>query len=149
MAGKAVLERRMSERKYIVYRIAPLFKAIEANFEELSFEWVEVPLQCVTDAKALFPEVQQTNYRPDGVGFDRASHQALIFIEVTGPPEAITKKHIDDDTGKLIQEGIFGLISELKHFLEKDAREAIGLCVFMIQVIGKFYYHYYYCHRVF
>jgi len=129
----------MSERKYTVYQIAPLFKAIESNFQEFNFEWIEVSLQCVTDAKAIFPDVEQTNLRPDGVGYDRSSHQAVVFIEVTGPPEGIVKKHITDDTEKLIKEGIFGLIAELRQFLDKDAAEAIGLRVFMIQVIGKFF----------
>ncbi|CAJ0633639.1 4599_t:CDS:2 [Entrophospora sp. SA101] len=42
MTSKGPLDRYIEERKYIVDKIAPLFKAIQSVYREYTFDWIEV-----------------------------------------------------------------------------------------------------------
>ncbi|CAG8639575.1 1918_t:CDS:2, partial [Acaulospora morrowiae] len=115
---EATLNRDIGERKYIVDRIALLFKAIESIYREYVFDWIEV----------------QANFY--GIGFKTGSNKELVFIEISGGPENPVEKHVKEDTEKLIKEAMFGLISLLRDYLDKNAKYARNICTYMVQGIG-------------
>ncbi len=74
MSSEATLNRDIGERKYTVYRIAPLFKAIESIYREYVFDWIEVQANCIKDVKSVFPEFDFTLNKVDGIGFKTRSN---------------------------------------------------------------------------
>ncbi|CAG8512988.1 3531_t:CDS:2 [Paraglomus occultum] len=136
MTSEAILDRNIGERKYTVERIVPLFKAIQSVYKEYAFDWIEAEVKSIKDAKALFAEFDMTAHKADGIGMKLGSNKELIFVEVSGGPESMTEKHANDDTEKLIEEAIFGLVSLLWDYLDKSAKAARNVSTFMVQVIG-------------
>lgn len=137
MTDKGPLNRFIEERKYIVDRIVPLFKAIQSVHREYSFDWIEIQASCIRDIKELFPGFDFTLNKVDGIGSKVSSNKEIIFIEVSGGPENAVLKHVKEDTEKLIKEAMFGLISLLRGYLDKGAEKARNICVYMIQCIGN------------
>ncbi|RIA97795.1 hypothetical protein C1645_813672 [Glomus cerebriforme] len=136
MTDKGPLNRFIGERKYTVDRIVPLFKAIQSVYREYSFDWIEVQASCIKDIKELFPEIDFTLNKVDGIGSKVSNNKEIIFIEVSGGPENAVLKHVKEDTEKLIKEAMFGLISLLRGYLGKGAEKARNICVYMVQCIG-------------
>src|SRR6266542_6668857 len=137
MSSEATLNRDIGERKYTVYRIAPLFKAIESIYREYVFDWIEVQANCIKDVKSVFPEFDFTLNKVDGIGFKTGSNKELVFIEISGGPESPVEKHVKEDTEKLIKEAMFGLISLLRDYLDKSAENVKNLRTFMVQCTGN------------
>ncbi|CAG8623223.1 358_t:CDS:2, partial [Diversispora eburnea] len=132
------LNRYIGERKYTVERIVPLFKAMQSVYKEFAFDWIEVQLNCIKDMKQLFPQFDMTINKADGVCTKVSSDKEVVFIEVAGGPEvtcAVTK-HAREDTEKLIKEAMFGLVSLLRDYLDKNVENSMNICTYMIQVIG-------------
>ncbi|CAG8555758.1 23593_t:CDS:2 [Gigaspora rosea] len=133
---EATLNRDIGERKYTVDRIVPLFKAIESIYREYVFDWIEVQANCIEDVKSVFPEFDFTLNKVDGIGFKAGSNKELVFIEISGRPENPVEKHVKEDTEKLIKEAMFGLISLLRDYLDKNAEYTRNICTYMVQGIG-------------
>ena len=140
MSSEATLNRHIGERKYTVDRIAPLFKAIESVYREYGFDWIEVQANCIKDVKSIFPEFDFTLNKADGIGFKTGSDKELVFIEISGGPGNPVDKHVKSDTEKLIKEAMFGLISLLRDYLDKNAEYARNICTYMVQGIGNVQY---------
>ncbi|RIB15834.1 hypothetical protein C2G38_2143388 [Gigaspora rosea] len=138
MASKNPLNRYIGERKYTVERIVPLFKAIQSVYKEFMFDWIEVQLNCIKDMKTLFPKFDITLNKADGVCLKVSSNKEVVFIEVAGGPEvtSVVVKHAKEDTEKLIKEAMFGLVSLLRDYLDKNVDNAMEICTYMVQVIG-------------
>ncbi|CAG8824968.1 17937_t:CDS:2, partial [Dentiscutata erythropus] len=97
-----------------------------------------VQLNCIKDMKQLFPQFDMTINKADGVCTKVSSDKEVVFIEVAGGPEvtcAVTK-HAREDTEKLIKEAMFGLVSLLRDYLDKNVENSMNICTYMIQVIG-------------
>jgi hypothetical protein len=140
MSSEATLNRDIGERKYTVDRIVPLFKAIESIYREYVFDWIEVQANCIKDVKSVFPEFDFTLSKVDGIGFKTGSNKELVFIEISGGSENPVEKHVKEDTEKLIKEAMFGLISLLRDYLDKNAEYARNICTYMVQGIGNVQY---------
>ncbi|RHZ48902.1 hypothetical protein Glove_537g11 [Diversispora epigaea] len=100
MVNKNLLNCYTGERKYIVERIVPLFKAIQSVYEEFTFDWIEVQLNCIKDMKQLFLQFDMTINKADDIGIKVSSDKKVVFIKVTGGSEvtcAVTK-HAKEDT---------------------------------------------------
>ncbi|CAG8769309.1 3746_t:CDS:1, partial [Acaulospora colombiana] len=82
---------------------------------------IEVQANRIKDVKHVFPEFDFTLNKVDGIGFKTGSNKELIFIEISGGPENPVEKHVKEDTEKLIKEAMFGLISLLRDYLDKNA----------------------------
>lgn len=136
MTREGSIDRYIGERKYIVERIAPLFKAIQSFYREYKFDWIEVQLDCIKDMKLLFPKFDLTLNKADGVCIKSASNKEIVFIEVSGGPEDIVEKHVREDTEKLIKEAMFGLVSLLRDYLDKNVEISKNVRTYMVQVIG-------------
>ncbi|CAG8694868.1 3623_t:CDS:2, partial [Dentiscutata heterogama] len=138
MASKNPLNRYIGERKYTVERIVPLFKAIQSVYKEFMFDWIEVQLNCIKDMKTLFPNFDMTLNKADGVCLKVSSNKEVVFIEIAGGPEVTSAvvKHAKEDTEKLIKEAMFGLVSLLRDYLDKNVDKAMKICTYMVQVIG-------------
>ncbi|CAG8788687.1 28809_t:CDS:2, partial [Racocetra persica] len=138
MASKNPLNRYIGERKYTVERIVPLFKAIQSVYKEFMFDWIEVQLNCIKDMKTLFPNFDMTLNKADGVCLKVSSNKEVVFIEIAGGPEVTSAvvKHAKEDTEKLIKEAMFGLVSLLRNYLDKNVDKAMKICTYMVQVIG-------------
>ncbi|CAG8792804.1 11758_t:CDS:2, partial [Dentiscutata erythropus] len=76
---------------------------------------------CIKDVKSVFTEFDFTLNKVNGIGFKTGSNKELVFIEVSGGPENPVEKHVKEDTEKLIKEAMFGLISLLRDYLDKNA----------------------------
>lgn len=137
MTSESTLGRNIGERKYIVDRIGPLFKAIQSFYKEYMFDWIEVQADCIKDVMLLFPEFDLTLNKVDGIGVKVASNKEIVFIEVSGGPENAVLKHIKEDTEKLIKEAMFGLVSLLRDYLDMSAENVKNLRTFMVQCIGN------------
>ncbi|RIB19986.1 hypothetical protein C2G38_2244848 [Gigaspora rosea] len=114
----------------------PFQQAIQSVYREYSFDWIEVQASCIKDIKVLFPEFDFTLNKVNGIGSKVSSNKEIIFIEVSGGPENAVLKHVKEDTEKLIKEAMFGLISLLRGYLDKGAKKARNICVYMVQYIG-------------
>ncbi|CAG8704144.1 611_t:CDS:2, partial [Racocetra fulgida] len=116
------IEESFDKRKYTVERIVPLFKAIQSVHKEFMFDWIEVQLNCIKDIKALFPKFDMTLNKADGVGLKVSSNKEVVFIDISGGPEVTSAvvKHAKEDTEKLIKEAMFGLVSLLRDYLDKN-----------------------------
>uniref|UniRef100_U9UG48 Uncharacterized protein n=1 Tax=Rhizophagus irregularis (strain DAOM 181602 / DAOM 197198 / MUCL 43194) TaxID=747089 RepID=U9UG48_RHIID len=90
----------------------------------------------IKDVKSVFPEFDFTLSKVDGIGFKTGSNKELVFIEISGGPESPVEKHVKEDTEKLIKEAMFGLISLLRDYLDKNAEYARNICTYMVQGIG-------------
>ncbi|CAG8743342.1 3935_t:CDS:2, partial [Dentiscutata erythropus] len=83
--------------------------------------------------QGLFPEFDFILNKVDGIGSKVLSNKKIIFIEVSGGLENAVLKHIKGDTKKLIKEAMFGLISLLRGYLDKNAEKARNIYVYMIK----------------
>ena len=54
-----------------------------------------------------------------------------MFIEVSGSPSKLKKKHIKDDAEKLLKEAIFRLVLLLRNYLGKFAKMAKNVHIYM------------------
>ncbi|CAJ0886045.1 2784_t:CDS:10 [Entrophospora sp. SA101] len=73
----------------------------------------------------------------DSVGMKVSNNKEIIFIEVSGGPENTVPKHVKEDSEKLIKEAMFGLVSLLRDYLDKNAENVENICTYMVQVIGN------------
>ncbi|KAG9302392.1 hypothetical protein G9A89_011442 [Geosiphon pyriformis] len=135
MASDGPLNRHIGERKYTVERIVPLFKAIQSIYKEYIFNWIEVQLDCIKEVKMLFPEFDLTLNKADGV-LKVSNNKEIVFIEVSGGPESTVPKHVKEDSEKLIKEAMFGLVSLLRDYLDKNPENVKNICTYMVQIIG-------------
>ncbi|CAI2192526.1 1607_t:CDS:2, partial [Funneliformis geosporum] len=136
MTSEGLMDRNIGERKYTVEQIMPLFKAIQSVYREYKFDWIEVQLECIKDMKLLFPNFDLTLNKADGVCMKASNNKEVVFIEVSGGPEATVEKHVWEDTEKLIREAMFGLVSLLRDYLDKNSTGAKNIRTYMVQVIG-------------
>ena len=83
------------------------------------------------DVKSI-PEFDFTLNKVDVIGFKTGSNKELVFIEISGGLENPVEKHVKYDTEKLIQEAMFGLISLLCDYLDKNAKYARNICTYMV-----------------
>ncbi|CAI2191222.1 15990_t:CDS:2 [Funneliformis geosporum] len=137
MTSEGLMDRNIGERKYTVEQIMPLFKAIQSVYREYKFDWIEVQLECIKDMKLLFPNFDLTLNKADGVCMKASNNKEVVFIEVSGGPEATVEKHVWEDTEKLIREAMFGLVSLLRDYLDKNSTGAKNIRTYMVQVIGN------------
>src|SRR2546429_563407 len=137
MTSDGPLNRYIGERKYTVERIVPLFKAIQSVYKEYIFDWIEVQLDCIKEMKVLFPGFDLTLNKADGVGMKVSNNKEIVFIEVSGGPENTVPKHVKEDSEKLIKEAMFGLVSLLRDYLDKNVENVENVCMYMVQVIGN------------
>ncbi|PKB97802.1 hypothetical protein RhiirA5_384396 [Rhizophagus irregularis] len=98
--------------------------------------WLIDSFSFIKDVKSVFPEFDFTLSKVDGIGFKTGSNKELVFIEISGGPESPVEKHVKEDTEKLIKEAMFGLISLLRDYLDKNAEYARNICTYMVQGIG-------------
>ncbi len=137
MTSEGLMDRNIGERKYTVEQIVPLFKGIQSVYREYKFDWIEVQLECIKDMKLLFPNFDLTLNKADGVCMKASNNKEIVFIEVSGGPEATVEKHVWEDTEKLIKEAMFGLVSLLRDYLDKNSTNAKNIRTYMVQVIGN------------
>ncbi|CAI2178783.1 13296_t:CDS:2 [Funneliformis geosporum] len=87
------------------------------------------------EMKLLFPKFDLTLNKADGVCMKASSNKEIVFIEVSGGPESTVENHVWEDTEKLIKEAMFGLVSLLRDYLDKNATNAKNIRTYMVQVI--------------
>ncbi|CAI2178601.1 448_t:CDS:2 [Funneliformis geosporum] len=104
-------------------------------YKEYKFDWIEVQLDCIKEMKLLFPKFDLTLNKADGVCMKASSNKEIVFIEVSGGPESTVENHVWEDTEKLIKEAMFGLVSLLRDYLDKNATNAKNIRTYMVQVI--------------
>ncbi|RHZ90279.1 hypothetical protein Glove_1g6 [Diversispora epigaea] len=76
--------------------------------------------------------------KADGVGIKVSNKKEIVFIEIAGGPEITSTiaNHAKEDTEKLIKEAMFGLVSLLRGYLNKNAEDVTNICIYTVQVIG-------------
>ncbi|CAG8463500.1 90_t:CDS:2 [Diversispora eburnea] len=67
-----------------------------------------------------FPNFVLVINKADVIGVKVSRNHTVIFIEVSGGPNNPQEKYIKDDAEKLLKETTFGLVSILKHYLDKS-----------------------------
>ena len=131
------LDRNINERTYTVERIAPLFKALQSEYPEYKFSWIEIEVKSIKEMLKIFPDFDLVINKADGIGIKVSCNQAVVFIEVSGSSSKPEEKHIKDDAEKLLKEATFGLVSLLRNYLGKPAEMAKNVHIYMIQCIGN------------
>jgi len=120
-----------------VERIAPLFKALQSEYPEYKFSWIEIEVKSIKEMLKIFPDFDLVINKADGIGIKVSCNQAVVFIEVSGSSSKPEEKHIKDDAEKLLKEATFGLVSLLRNYLGKPAEMAKNVHIYMIQCIGN------------
>ncbi|CAG8671232.1 9668_t:CDS:10 [Cetraspora pellucida] len=100
----------------------------------------ELELDCMREAKKIFPKFDLPIYQADGLGVRNSSKKEVVFIEILGGPENTDQKKLKEDSEKLLKEAVFGLVSLLRNYLDKSVEESKQLYTFMIQGIGNHVY---------
>ncbi|CAJ0845755.1 9402_t:CDS:2, partial [Entrophospora sp. SA101] len=127
------MSRKISERKYITYNIASLFKFYETTFATISFDWIETHSSAAKITKSadnsgivLF----------DSKGTRLSDDQEIWQMEVAGPPWNPTTTHTINDTKKTFQSDILNLVSILRNNLDCSIDLATKIKVFCTQAIS-------------
>ncbi|RUS32219.1 hypothetical protein BC938DRAFT_475995 [Jimgerdemannia flammicorona] len=128
------MSRDVSERKFIVYNIASLFKFYETTFGTVAFEWIETHARAAKISKsATISEI----IKVDAKGIRLSDNEEIWHLEVAGPPSNPTSRHSIGDTKKILRTDIFKLVSILRNHLDCKIELATRIKVFSSLVIGK------------
>ncbi|CAG8531550.1 8009_t:CDS:2 [Paraglomus occultum] len=127
------LNRKISERKYIVYHIGPLFKYYEATFGTVEFDWVESHERATKITKSAD---SSGIVLVDAKGTRTSDDKEIWHLEVAGPPWNPTTRHTVDDSKKMLRTDIFNLVAILLDHLDSDIKLATKIKVFCVQAIS-------------
>ncbi|CAG8531894.1 7851_t:CDS:2, partial [Paraglomus brasilianum] len=111
-------------------------KALQSEYPGYKFSWIEIEVKGIKEMLKGFPDFDLVMNKADGIGIKVSCNQAVVFIEVSGSPSKPDEKHIKDDAEKLLKEATFGLVSLLRNYLDKPAKMAKNVHIYMIQCIG-------------
>ncbi|RUS32220.1 hypothetical protein BC938DRAFT_475995 [Jimgerdemannia flammicorona] len=126
------MSRDVSERKFIVYNIASLFKFYETTFGTVAFEWIETHARAAKISKsATISEI----IKVDAKGIRLSDNEEIWHLEVAGPPSNPTSRHSIGDTKKILRTDIFKLVSILRNHLDCKIELATRIKVFSSLVI--------------
>ncbi|CAG8736885.1 15728_t:CDS:10, partial [Acaulospora morrowiae] len=104
--------------------IVPLFKALQSEYPEYKFSWIEFEVKSIREIAKVFPGFDLIINKADGIGTKVSCDHAVVFIEVSGRPGKQDETHIEGDAEKLLKEATFGLVSLLRNYLDKPAEVA-------------------------
>ena len=133
------MTRHISEHKFIIYNIAPLFKYYEYTFGTISFEWVETHDRAAKIAKTKTSS-NSGILKLDAKATRLYDNCEVWQLEVAGPPWNPVLSHIVGDTKKSLKTDMFNLIALLRNHLDCGIELATGLKVFSTTVIGKWHF---------
>src|SRR5438128_8886202 len=128
------MTRRISERKYIIYHIASLFKFYETTFGTVNFEWVETHAHA---AKMLKSSTNSGIVLVDAKATRVSDGLDVWHMEVAGPPWNATNVHTVGDTKKTFRTDVVNLIEVLKNHLDCEVKIATKIKVFCMLGIGE------------
>ncbi|RHZ83477.1 hypothetical protein Glove_92g17 [Diversispora epigaea] len=86
-------DRNINERTYTVERIVPLFKALQSEYPEYKFSWIEIEVKSIKEMLKVFPGFDLIMNKADGIGIKVSCNQAVVFLEVSGAPNKPDEKH--------------------------------------------------------
>jgi len=126
------MNRKIGERKHIVYQVSALFKFYERTFLTLDIDWIESHSR---SAKILKSESNSGIVLVDAKATRISDGLDIWHLEVAGPPCNATDKHVLGDSKKTFQTDLLNLISILREHLDCDMDLATKIKVFSIQSI--------------
>ncbi|CAG8730891.1 23893_t:CDS:2 [Gigaspora margarita] len=128
------IDRKIGERKHIVYQVSALFKFYERTFLTLDIDWIESHSR---PAKLLKSESNSGIVLVDTKVTRFSGGLDVWHLEVAGPPYNAPNKHILGDSKKTIQTDILNLITILREHLDCDINLATRIKVFSMLSISK------------
>ena len=128
------LSRKISEHKYIVYYLAPLFKYYESTFGTVEFDWVESHERAIKITKSAD---SSGIVLVDAKGTRISDDKEIWHMEVAGPPWNPTTRHTVGDSKKTLRTDVFNLVAILLDHLDSDIGLATKIKVFCMQVISE------------
>ncbi|CAG8749266.1 16341_t:CDS:2, partial [Racocetra persica] len=121
------IDRKIGERKHIVYQVSALFKFYERTFLTLDIDWIESHSR---PAKLMKSESNSGIVLVDAKATRFSDGLDVWHLEVAGPPYNASNKHILGDSKKTIRTDILNLITILREHLDCDINLATRIKVF-------------------
>ncbi|CAG8815499.1 3754_t:CDS:2 [Gigaspora margarita] len=127
------IDRKIWERKFIIYQISSIFKFYETTFFTLEFDWIESHSHSFKIRKS---ETNSGIVKVDAKAIRNSDGLEIWHMESGGPSDA-TDKHTLGDTKKTIRTDILNLIEVLRNHIDCNVQLATKLKVFCTLVIGS------------
>ncbi|CAG8625182.1 3221_t:CDS:2, partial [Ambispora gerdemannii] len=128
------LDRKMGERKHIVYQVSALLKFYERTFLTLDIDWIESHSR---PAKLMKSESNSGIVLVDAKATRLSDGLDVWHLEVAGPPDNAPNKHVLGDSKKTFRTDILNLIAILREHLDCDINLATRIKVFSTLSISK------------
>ncbi|RHZ80490.1 hypothetical protein Glove_134g75 [Diversispora epigaea] len=128
------MDRKIGERKHIVYQVSALFKFYERTFLTLDIDWIESHSR---SAKLMKSESNSGIVLVDAKATRFSDGLDVWHLEVAGPPCNAPDKHVLGDSKKTFRTDILNLITILREHLDCDINLVTRIKVFSTQSINS------------
>ncbi|CAG8477432.1 13143_t:CDS:2 [Dentiscutata heterogama] len=127
------IDRKIGERKFIIYQISSIFKFYETTFFTLEFDWIESHSH---SSKITKSETNSGIVKVDAKAIRNSDGLEIWHMEVAGGPSDATDKQTLGDTKKTIRTDILNLIEVLRNHIDCNVQHATKIKVFCTLVVG-------------
>ncbi|CAG8671661.1 2348_t:CDS:2, partial [Cetraspora pellucida] len=127
------IDRKIGERKFILYQISSIFKFYEATFFTLEFDWIETHSH---SSKTTKSETNSGIVKDCAKAIRNSDGLEIWHMEVAGSPSDATNKQTLGDMKKTITTDILNLIEVLRNYIDCNVQLATKIKLYRTLVIG-------------